>query len=129
MLCEDEHKNHKIIIYRDIFHGLNEIKENINKFKEEINKFKENVNNIINILNITMDNIDIYYKKNYDIMKNFEIRHKNYQILKNLNEIKNNFIINDIKEIINDYDFNNKFKNIYKLYNKIIDKSDTNEYT
>ena len=44
----------------------------------------------------------------------------NYEILYNINEIKNNIKIKDIDEIINDINLNNEFKNILNIYNKMI---------
>ena len=116
--CEEEHKNHNIIVYRDIFSNLNDIQKELNKFEKTIDNFKNIINDFINILNEVKENIDKFYKINYDIIKTFRIQDKNYQILQNINEVKNNIKMNDIEKIIKENNIN-KFKYILNLYNKM----------
>ena len=74
-----------------------------------------------------------YYKINYDLINNYKKENINYQILENINEIKNNIKLKDIDEIINNNDINNKFKNILylseKFRNKKIKSIDENKYS
>ena len=46
-------------------------------------------------------NMQKYYEINYNIINNFEIQNKNYEILRNISEIKNNFRMDGINQIIN----------------------------
>ena len=118
ILCEEKHIKHKITSYREILCNRNEIKEKINKFKKKVDNLREKINNIIEILNEVYNKIEMIYKINYNIINNFEIQNKNYEILQNLNEI-NNIETNEINNIINENDINNQFINILKIYNKI----------
>ena len=72
------------------------------------------MNNIIN-------NLDIYYDIYKDIINNYNERNRNYQSLMNIDEfIKyKNKIINDIKNIIEDNNINNKFNKLMNIYDKM----------
>ena len=124
MLCEKNHNNnnHKIIYYKDIIPNENIIKEEINKFRKKIDKFKNKIENIIKMLDKVIENIEIYYKINTEIINNFEFNNRNYQILQNINEIKNNIEINDINQMINDNNIDNELKKIIYLYNEMTTK-------
>jgi len=110
--CVIEHNNHEIINYINILPDENKIKEEIKEFRNKIEKLNNKINNIIKVLNKVKENIEIYYKINNDIFNNYKIEDRNYEILYNINEIKNNLKIIDIDEIINDNNINNEFKNI-----------------
>ena len=100
------------------------MKININKFKEEVKKIK-------NILNYVVDNMENYFKIIETIYNSFDIKKRNYEILKNINEINNNNIIKDIQEIINEENFPNKFYKINSIYNQMkndIQKNLTNNF-
>jgi len=100
------------------------LKININKFKEEVKKIK-------NILNYVVDNMENYFKIIETIYNSFDIKKRNYEILKNINEINNNNIIKDIQEIINEENFPNKFYKINSIYNQMkndIQKNLTNNF-
>ena len=74
------------------------------------------MDNIINKLKKVKENMMIYYNIYNNMINNYEIKNRNYNILKNINEINNN-IIKDIKEINNN--INNKIYKILKIYNKM----------
>ena len=97
-------------IYEDIIYN-NENKE----LEEYIVKLENIIDNIINNLINIKENMRIYNNINNKIINNNNI---NNEIL---NEFinNNNKIILDIKEIINDNDINEQFKNIINIYNKI----------
>ena len=64
--------------------------------------------------------IDLYYQINTDLVNNLNMRNKNYYILENLKEIKNNNSIIDQLKIINgNIPLFNKVENIVNIYNKI----------
>ena len=121
LLCENEHKNHNNESYGYMIPDIDKIKEGMDELKKEIDLFNENVKKIINKLKKVMDNIEIYYKINNDIMNNYEIKEINYETLQNINEI-NNSIIEDIKNINNDNNINNQVNNLLNIYNKMINK-------
>jgi len=119
--CEIKHNNnHEIINYRNILPDENKIKEEIKEFRNKIDKLNNKIDNIIKILNKVKENIEIYYKINEDIINGYKIEDRNYEILYNINEIKNNIKIKDIDEIINNNNINNEFNNIINIYNKMI---------
>ena len=67
------------------------------------------------------NNFDIYYNIKKKLIDNFDIKtQKNYYIFSNLNRIKNNDeIIKDINNIKNQIRIENKFNYILNIYNKI----------
>ena len=69
-----------------------------------------------------IDNIEIYYKINNDLLNNYE--NKNYHNLKNINEIVNIIKLNDIRKINN---INDRISNILDIYNKMKKKDNDNE--
>ena len=112
--CEKEHKSHKGIYYGEIFPDNN----NNNELRKYIDKLKYEIKDIIKKLENIIDSMEIYYKISD---RNINNKIKNYENLTNLNELinYNNIIIKDIKEIIDDYNINNKFKNLMNLYESI----------
>ncbi len=56
--CEEEHKEHKLKIIKEIIPDKNEIKKNTEKLKYYVNNTKENIKDIINKLNKAYENID-----------------------------------------------------------------------
>ena len=118
--CESAHKSHKIILFRDIFPNIKEIEEELNIFKELYHTFKNNITKIIKILNTIIENYEEYYNIISNIINNFDVKRKNYNILRNINEaqklmnVKNNF-----EEIINGNIINVKFNELFKIYNQI----------
>lgn len=119
MLCQKNHKGHKIIYFRDIIQDNEEISENLEIFKEKIIKLKEITNNIITMLNKVISNMDIYYKINFDIINNYKVQNKNYEYLQNINEVKYNLNINELNKIIKIKDINNQFSILMDIYKKM----------
>ena len=52
LLCSNEHKNHKIILYQDKLIDIDKLKKKMKEFKNEINKLKNNLEEIMNKLKI-----------------------------------------------------------------------------
>jgi len=131
-MCELEHnKNHNLIYHKDIIKNEKNEKNNIDELKIKIDDLKNEIEEIKNILNKIINNIDIYYNINKNIINNYRnIRNRNYQILININNINkyNGNIINDINKIINESNINDKFKNLYDIYNKMIIVNITKTY-
>ena len=131
MSCEINHDNkHNLINYKNILPNLEEIKLNLDKFREKINLLNNNIKNIINILNKVSENMELYYKINYDIYKNYDIKKKNYQVLKNIELIKNNIEFLEIDKITNNTSNNiiNKFEILLNIYNKMESFDPRNKY-
>ena len=120
LLCQKEHSNHKIQKYKDISTEENEIRNILKEFRDKVNNFENSIREIINILNSVIENIEIYYKINYDILNYYEC--KNYQNIQNINEIINNLKLNDINKVENN--IKDRFSNIFNIYNKMKDKYD-----
>ena len=121
-LCEIEHnknnKNHKCYNLNKLINNEN---NNINELRIKIDNLKFEINDIITKLNIIKENMEIYFNIYNTIIKNYDLKNKNYEILMNINNIYNynKIVIKDINTIINENKFENKFKYIYKIYNKM----------
>ena len=115
MKCEKDHKNHKSIYYGEILPD----NDNNDELREYIDKLKYEIKDIIKKLENIIENMEIYYNISNKNIKNN--KNRNYEILKNINEFinYNNIIIKDIKEINNNWDINNKFKNLMKIYDEM----------
>jgi len=119
--CYNLHKSHEKIQYEDIIPDMNEVGNNINRLKNSIDIFKNDIKKIKNELNKVIENFDIYYNLSYNLIKNYESKNRNYEILQNINEINayNNIIINDINNINKDNNILNKLKQIFNIYKKM----------
>ena len=106
LLCENEHMEHEVLSYKNIIQNKNDVKSKLNILRKTIDLLSNNIKNIIDILNSVIENMEIYYKINSDFLDNYDEKNRNYQILMNLNEINSNDIINDLNQIINDYNIN-----------------------
>jgi len=101
-LCELEHnKKHN-------YYSLNQLlvnkANNMNELKIKIDKLKLEINYIKNKLSKVIDNLEVYYNLNNNIINNYNIKNKNYEILTNMSSIYkyNEIVIKDINEIINE---------------------------
>lgn len=98
--CESSHKiKDNIILYRDILpkkdlikSQLSELRIKIDKYKEIINKFKQGLDDVVM-------NFDVCCSLNDNIIKNYDMKKRNYQMLTNIKEVINNNdkILNDLK--------------------------------
>ena len=86
-----------------------------------MNIFNENINKIIQILNKVKENMNNYYKLEEYIINNYNQKEINYEILYNIDKIinYNDIIINDIKQINNEKNIQNKFNYINNTYNNV----------
>ena len=95
MECESEHKDKQNLIYfRDILPNKDKYKSNINELKEKIDKYKDKITEIKSELDKIIINMDNIYEINNNLMKDYEKKKKNYQILCNINEIRKTLEIN-----------------------------------
>ena len=120
-LCEKEHLNHSLLLLSKIMPDKKDILINLDNLKNSINNFNVIINKITGILYTVKININNYYKFVENIINNFDLKKRNYQILKNLNEIinNNNNIIKELNPINNRNDINDKISNIVNIYIKL----------
>ena len=116
--CYNEHNNHEIIPYENIIPDIDEIKNENFKFRDTIDIFKSDIKIIICKLNKVIENMDIYYNIYNNIINNYEKKNRNYEILQNINEIRNDNIINEINNINEDNNIMNKLEKILNIYKK-----------
>ena len=118
--CEKEHKNHNSISLGEMMPDNNDEKDEL---KKNIDKLKNEIDDIIMKLNSIKKIIEIYYKITNNIINN--MKKINYYKLKNINEIinYNNKINKDIKEIIENKNINEKFKNLMIIYSQMNNKN------
>ena len=116
--CELNHMNHKILNYKEFnLPDQYELNEELIKFKEKVYRLKDIIKQVLNEIS---EYIDKFYKIYDDIKDNYyNATSVNYQMIQNINEIKNKLKGNEIDSIINDSNINNQVKNIFTLYNKL----------
>ena len=120
IVCE-HNENHNIIYFKEMIKSKAKIEKEIKEFKIKTEKFKNVITEIINKLEAVKDNIDKYIKINEKLINNYNLRDRCYEKLYSLDTIyKYNLkIIEDINNIINEKNINNKFNNIIKIYEKM----------
>ena len=121
ILCEKAHINHKKISHGEIMPDKNKLENEKNELRKKLDEFENEAQKIINILNNIIKNFEIYYKIYNDMINNYVIQKRNFQILQNLNDI-NDYNINFIKEldiIIKEKNINYKFEKIMNIWDKI----------
>ena len=111
------HNKHKKYIYNIPY--INKQKLEVNELGKKVIELNKNINEIINIFKIVLKNIIIYYNICNDYIQNYDMKMMNYEKIGNMNKIINEDILNDIKNIINDNNINNKIKKIIEIYYKI----------
>ena len=121
--CDLGHNNtHNITLFRDIKPNIDEIKAKVNNFKMIIDKFNNNIEEMIKFLNLIKSSIQKYYMIIDNLLNNYNIQNRNYQIFSNINNIiniNNSKIVKDLHNIINESNLTEKFNKIYILSNKI----------
>ena len=121
MLCNQEHKNHNFGFFEDIISDPDETRVELDKIKNEIDTFNNNIKNIICGLNQLIENMETYYKIFNNIFNNYDVKNKNYQVLKNINQIdiKNNYFYKEISEINKNDNYKEKVNKILNVYYKM----------
>ena len=123
--CDTEHNNHKIISYIELKPNIDNIKNKIKELKDTINKFNNDIDEIIKFLKNLKENIENYCNIYNNILNQYDIKNRNYQIfynINNLNNLNNDKIIIDLKDIIDEKNFGIKFGKIFNLNDKIYKK-------
>lgn len=125
MICESDHLDKEnILYYKNILPKKEIIESQINELKIKIGKFNETIQRLKNILDKICENMKIYYNINNNLILNYQKKNRNYQSLKNIEEItnNNNNILKDINKIINENNYINLFNNIINLYKKMFNE-------
>jgi surface protein len=116
--CELKHnENHKIIEFKDILPNknfLNKVKSMQSKFREYIDRFQEEINKIVKTLHSFLDSLNTYYQINEEIVKNYDLRHRNYFSIKNVSNY-------NIQKLLYDMNCALEESNIEKKINLILD--------
>ena len=118
--CEIEHKNHNIISLLDYRPDIEKTKKKLIEIKKELNEFNKQIKDIQTKLNQLIKSLNIFYDINNNIINNYDIKNRSFELYQNINEINNNNIIYEqLKNINNNNNFKNKINNIIDLYNNI----------
>ena len=83
-LCENDHKNHTLIKYKDIIPNISEIKQQLNSLRNIIDEANNIIKETINKYNKIIENNEIYYNICKNLIKSYEDNNINYEILENL---------------------------------------------
>ena len=115
ILCENEHNNHEIISFGKLIPNKEMLFNKIKEGKEKIEEFKKLTET--NFFNKIIENFELFYEINNNIINDFNPKDLNYEILDSINKLSNdNSVIEDLNKILSS---NNKFKVISDIYEKM----------
>ena len=119
-----EHNNHQTVFFGDLIPDINEKKRVLADFRAWIDEINSNIKEIIKEitkqLNGFSEIINKYYEINKNILDNFNVKNRNFQVLENIKEISiNNIIFSKLKNIKDNKDLKSKIYDIIDLYGKI----------
>ena len=118
--CLPDHKTHNVINFKN----NNDIQEN-NVFDDDkqqqiiFNIFKNELYSIRNMFDVIINNFELYFKIIQDIKNSYDENYINYQINYNKNNLDQNKMIKEMKDILNS-DISNKLYKLYQICQKII---------
>ena len=92
-ICENKHKDHDIFELGNLLIEEDDLLKSKENLKNVINEFKWKVHVIKEILDRSINLMDLYYNLNDNIIENYNINKRNYRNLQNLNYLKNNTLI------------------------------------
>jgi hypothetical protein len=78
--CISEHKGHRVLSYEDKLVDVTNLKKRLNVLGSTINKFKMNLEETIKKFKKIIENMDIYYNINKNILNTYE-KNKNKNII------------------------------------------------
>ena len=119
--CIINHRKHEIISYEDIIPDLDAFEDGMEKLRNEIDKLKCNILHLIKKLNKVINNLELYYNKNEEMINNYKNKNINYELIQSLNQMNNdnNSIIKDLEDVNNDKDYANLLCNILNVNKKM----------
>jgi surface protein len=127
MNCFSDHKDHNIIEYQKIIPKKEKVNEELVELRKKIDQINQFMNEINEKFNIVKENMERFYQINYDILNNYHLQDKNYQLLQNINEINNNIKLSNIDKIINEKNTSIKIAEILKAYEEMITKEENHD--
>jgi len=120
ILCEKEHVDHDIIRLGKLIMKKKDYEKEIKEIKEIkifLDKFKEDTKRIMDILQNVLDNCENFCKMNEELIRNLDLKNRNYHNLKSLKEVNNDDISQKLNSIISSENYVQKITEIFKLYN------------
>ena len=119
IICEKDHNNHNILYLGKILLTKNEMLKTMENLKNAISKFKNKIKIMKEILDKTINILDTYYSLNNEIVNNYDVSKRNYNLLQNLNYLNTNNaqLTKEIDDVINNdkvYEFS--IDNFYNDY-------------
>ena len=121
--CELRHnENHKLIAFKDILPNknlLNKVKSMQNKFREYIDRLQEEINKIVKTLYSFLDSLNNYYQINEEIVKNYDLRHRNYFSIKNVSNYNTQNLLYDMNCALEERNIEKKIKLILDINLKL----------
>ena len=121
--CELRHnENHKLIAFKDILPNknfLNKVKSIQNKFREYIDRLQEEINKIVKTLYSFLDSLNNYYQINEEIVKNYDLRHRNYFSIKNVSNYNTQNLLYDMNCALEERNIEKKIKLILDINLKL----------
>ena len=121
--CELIHnEKHKLIEFKDILpnkHFVSKIKGMQNKFREYLDKLEEEINKIVKTFHTFLDSLNAYFHINEEIITNYELKYRNFYSLKNVSNYNTQKLLDDIYNVLKEYDMEKKIKKIFEINSKI----------
>ena len=119
ILCEQDHDDHEVISYAKLTIKNNDLENKLKQFKISIEKFKEDIERIKNIFQNVINYCENLYKISDELIHNFDMKQRNYEVLSNLKELYNEDTPKQLNNIINSNNYIQKITQIFKMYNNI----------
>ena len=119
-LCKHDN-NHGIIYLKKFVFDKNNLMKTNSKLMRKIAILRKRINKIIEKLKKIMIDLETYYNITSKIIDNYDIKYKNFEILKNIENIilSDNIIINDADKIINENNLEKQIIYLNNLYEKM----------
>ena len=127
-IAEHTEHNNNLILYNDIIPNYDNYVASLElkslEFRYKLNIFNHQTKSIKFILNEIVDNLELFYNININIIHNYYVNKNNYISLKNIEAINFRYIEEDICEIIDEENLKKKIHYILKLYKKLTNKKE-----
>ncbi len=85
--CEKDHDIHKTISLIELSPDIEKAKIRLNEIKNEVEEFIIQIKYIMSKFNSLIKTINIFYDINNNIINNYDIKNRNYELFKNIYEI------------------------------------------
>jgi surface protein len=127
MNCYFDHKDHNIFEYQIIIPIKEKVNEDLVELRNKIDQIDQFMKEVNEKFKIVKEKLEKFYQINCDIYNNYNLQDKNYQILKNINEINNNIKLSNIDKIINEKKTSIKIVEILNAYEKMVTKEENHD--